>query len=183
MLGCACLARFSISEWRWRGQRVYIGGMATMAQPRVDEEAIIREKIAEVPLPVGVKFKSLEPMTEWTGEEAWRVIYTVSTRYPLTKKRLRALGTIEKGLSKLILPLWFWQVALRSIPRGQVAGVFSLGSAWRRRDIWQVWTRAVPGRRISVGPSLPRIMLCFTCWSRKHLSALLRGRLPGCPYG
>ena len=83
--------------------------MATAAQLRIDprakEEAIIREKIAEVPLPAGVKFKSLEPMTEWTGEDAWRVVYTVSTRFPLTKKRLREIGMIEKGLSKLILPL------------------------------------------------------------------------------
>ena len=78
-----------------------------MPQVRVDEEAIIREKIAEVPLPAGVKFKSLEPMTEWTGEDAWRVVYTVSTRYQLTKQRLRELGAIETGLMRAILPLGF----------------------------------------------------------------------------
>ena len=81
--------------------------MATVAQPRVDEEAIIREKIAEVPLPVGVKFKALEPMTEWTGEEAWEITFTVSKKLPLTKKLFAQLRDVQRAVDERIFALRF----------------------------------------------------------------------------
>ena len=83
--------------------------MATAAQlrvdPRVGEEAIIREKIAEVPLPAGVKFKSLEPMTEWTGEDAWEITFVVAKELRLTKRLIRQLGDVHRAIEELVLPL------------------------------------------------------------------------------
>ena len=81
--------------------------MATPAQPRVDEEAIIREKIAEVPLPAGVKFKSLEPMTEPTGELAWDITFTVAKKTRLSNKFLDQLGDVRHALYDRIFPLKF----------------------------------------------------------------------------
>lgn len=75
------------------------------APVQLDEEALIREIIAAIPLPEGVKFKRLEPMIESTGEDAWRVRFTVSKRVPLTKRRVHDLNAIGFTLFNNLLPL------------------------------------------------------------------------------
>ena len=91
-----------------------------MPQLRVDEEAIILEKIAEVPLPAGVRFKSLAPFTEWTGEDAWEITFTVAKKVRLTTKFLDELGEVRQALYDRCLSLEIWQMAVHPIYRGKV---------------------------------------------------------------
>jgi len=72
---------------------------------QLDEESLIREQIAQIDLPEGVRFKSLVPSSEWTGEPAWRIYFNVSTKIPFTKKRIAELGTMKINLRHRIFDL------------------------------------------------------------------------------
>jgi hypothetical protein len=75
------------------------------APVQLDEESLIREQIAQIELPEGVRFKSLEPMTESTGEPAWRITFSASTKIPLTNERLAELGNVRVSLEDRIFSL------------------------------------------------------------------------------
>ena len=79
-------------------------GMATGAV-QVDEESLIREQIAQVELPEGVRFTKLVPSSEWTGEPAWRIYFSVSLKKPLTKRRLNQLNEMQRVLKDRIFAL------------------------------------------------------------------------------
>jgi hypothetical protein len=78
--------------------------MAT-APVQLDEESLIREQIAQVELPEGVRLKSIRPMIESTGEEAWRIIFSASTKIPLSKSRLAQLGQVRNDVMDRIFSL------------------------------------------------------------------------------
>lgn len=75
--------------------------MATVAV-QLDEESLIREFVAQMTLPVGVKLSRVEQYIDWTGDEALRILFAVSTRYPLTKKRVNALSDMKDTLQEKI---------------------------------------------------------------------------------
>ncbi len=75
------------------------------APVQLDEAALIREQIAQIELPEGVRLKDIKPMTESTGEPAWRVTFSASTKIPLTKKRLADLGKVRDALNERIFAL------------------------------------------------------------------------------
>jgi len=78
--------------------------MATAAV-QLDEETLIREIIAQTDLPEGVKFKRIEPTTEWTGEAAWRITFSVKRSIPLTKRRLEELRRMRHSIQDRIFAL------------------------------------------------------------------------------
>ena len=78
--------------------------MATLPV-QLDEEALVLDKIRDVPLPQGVRFKRLEKSEFWLGEPAWRIYYTVSKKVPLTKKQVKALHALHTDVQDRILDL------------------------------------------------------------------------------
>ena len=78
--------------------------MAT-APVQLDEESLIREQVAKIGLPTGVRFLRVEEVAEWTGEEAWRVTFSVAKKIPLTKRTLAELQTIRKAVRDALSPL------------------------------------------------------------------------------
>ena len=78
--------------------------MATLAV-ELDEESLVLDKISDVPLPEGVRFKRLERSAMWFGEPAWRLYYNVSRKIPLTKKRGKHLVDLHFEVQKRILDL------------------------------------------------------------------------------
>ena len=78
--------------------------MATAAA-QLDEETLIREKIAEVKLPAGVKFKRLLPIIDSTGDPAWRIYFSVSRRIPITPKYLKQISAMTSHLQDDIIKL------------------------------------------------------------------------------
>jgi hypothetical protein len=77
------------------------------AAVQLDEESLIREIIAQTDLPDGVKFKRIEPTTEWTGEAAWRITFAVSKSIPLTKRRLEEIHRMRHSIQDQIFALKF----------------------------------------------------------------------------
>jgi hypothetical protein len=75
------------------------------APVQLDEEGLIREQIAQIDLPEGVRLKSIEPASEWTGEPAWRLSFSLSRRIPLTDKRLSELSRMKDSLMDRIFAL------------------------------------------------------------------------------
>jgi hypothetical protein len=77
--------------------------MAAAAQ--VDEEVLVREKIAELALPQGVKFKQIKKASDWTGDPSFEIYFSVSRRVPLTKRRLTELNQVRRDLTDRIFGL------------------------------------------------------------------------------
>ena len=75
------------------------------ATVQLDEESLIREQIARIELPDGVRFKQIEPRAEWTGEAAWQITFAVSEEVPLTKRRLGQLHRVRDAVQDAVLPL------------------------------------------------------------------------------
>ncbi len=75
------------------------------APVEIDEESLIREQIARIELPEGVRFKKIEPRAEWTGEPAWQITFAVSKKIRLTKEFLGELHRIRDSVQDAIFPL------------------------------------------------------------------------------
>ncbi|ADW67324.1 hypothetical protein [Granulicella tundricola] len=75
------------------------------ALAQLDEEILVREKIAELTLPDGVKFKRIEQMNDWTGDPSLTIYFGVSKRRPTSPKSIRELTVMTKTLRKAILDL------------------------------------------------------------------------------
>jgi 16S rRNA U516 pseudouridylate synthase RsuA-like enzyme len=82
----------------------YIRIVAT-APVQLDEAELIKEQIAQIELPEGLRSKAIKPMTESTGEPVWRLTFSASTKIPLTKDRLAELRQVRKALDKRIFAL------------------------------------------------------------------------------
>jgi hypothetical protein len=72
------------------------------AAVQIDEESLIRGFVEQIDLPPGVKLSRVEQYVDWTGDEALRIFFTVSTRYPLTKKRVNALSDMKNTLQEKV---------------------------------------------------------------------------------
>jgi hypothetical protein len=77
----------------------------TSAAVQLDEESLIREQIAQIDLPDGVRFKRIVDGFEWTGEPAWHIYFAVSKQIPLTKRFMQRLGAIRNDLDARIFRL------------------------------------------------------------------------------
>ncbi len=77
----------------------YISAMATMPV-QLDEETVIQELIREIGLPPGVKFKRIDQAIDSVGDPALRIVFSaeVSSKYPLSKRRLAALNLFTDTL-------------------------------------------------------------------------------------
>lgn len=71
--------------------------MATAAV-QLDEEALIREFVAQMTLPVGVKFKRVDQVSDSSGDPALRIFFAVSMKYPLNKRRIDDLSDLKDAL-------------------------------------------------------------------------------------
>lgn len=73
--------------------------MATMPV-QLDEETVIQELIREIGLPPGVKFKRIDQAIDSVGDPALRIVFSaeVSSKYPLSKRRLAALNLFTDTL-------------------------------------------------------------------------------------
>ncbi len=71
--------------------------MAT-APVQLDEESLIREFVAQMTLPVGVKFKRVDQTVDSSGEPALKIYFAVSMKLPLTKKRVDDLSNLKNAL-------------------------------------------------------------------------------------
>ena len=76
-----------------------------VAPVQIDEEALVREKIAELPLPKGVKFKHITKAVDWTGDPSFEIYFSVSKKIPLTKRYLTELVRVESDLKDRIFAL------------------------------------------------------------------------------
>ena len=80
------------------------------AAVQLDEESLIREFVAQMTLPVGVTFKRVDQAIDSSGEPALRVLFAVSMKLPLSKKRVNALSDLKNELQDKIfranLPKW-----------------------------------------------------------------------------
>jgi hypothetical protein len=83
--------------------------MATAAV-QLDEESLIREQVAKINLPAGIRFLRIEQVADWTGEETWRITFSVAKKIPLTKQTLSELQLIRKAVREALstLPLHRW---------------------------------------------------------------------------
>lgn len=75
------------------------------AAVQVDEEELVREKIAETTLPKGVKFKQIKKASDWTGDPSFEIYFSVSKKIPLTKRRLTDLTRVASDLTDRIFAL------------------------------------------------------------------------------
>ena len=75
------------------------------AAVQIDEEALVREKIAELALPKGVKFKQIKKASDWTGDPSFEIYFSVSRKIPLTKRRLTELSRVASDLTERIFAL------------------------------------------------------------------------------
>ena len=75
------------------------------AMTEVDEEALVREQIAQIKLPKGVKFSRVEQGNEWTGEPALRIYFTISKAEKLTQRRLNEVVAMHHELTGRVLSL------------------------------------------------------------------------------
>lgn len=71
--------------------------MATAAV-QLDEESLIRDFVAQTTLPVGVRFKRVDQAIDSSGEPALRIIFAVSRKFPLNKKRVNDLSDLKNAL-------------------------------------------------------------------------------------
>jgi hypothetical protein len=78
--------------------------MATMPV-QLDEETLIREQVAQLELPKGVRLARVEPSVDWTGDPCWRIYFAVSKRIPLTKRRVEEVGKMKETLRDRLLAL------------------------------------------------------------------------------
>ena len=78
--------------------------MAT-APVQLDEETFLRKIIADLNLPGGVRFKSLELGADSEGDPAWFVRFAVSKQAKLTPKFVSSLGDIMTELHRQFFPL------------------------------------------------------------------------------
>lgn len=75
----------------------------TTAAPQLDEEAFVKAIVDGLTMPPGVKFERVEQYSDWQGTPALRVVFTISTAAPLTKKRIAALSAITSAVQQEIL--------------------------------------------------------------------------------
>jgi hypothetical protein len=71
--------------------------MATLPV-QLDEEALIRDLIADIDLPEGVNFDRIVLASEWTGEPCWQVHFVVAKKKTYTKAFVRRVGDIRREL-------------------------------------------------------------------------------------
>jgi hypothetical protein len=72
---------------------------------QVEEEKLVREKVAEIALPTGVKFLRVEPYVDWTGDPSLRLYFSVSKRRPLTPKSVRELSAAMRSVEEAVISL------------------------------------------------------------------------------
>jgi hypothetical protein len=80
--------------------------MATAAV-QLDEESLILEIIAGIPLPEGVSFKKLKLGEGSEGEPAWFAYFSVSRSVATTKRFISNLGQIRTELRRRLYPFPF----------------------------------------------------------------------------
>ena len=80
-------------------------GAATVQPVQLDEDSLIREKIAELTLPAGVKFKRIEQFYDWTGDPAVRIYFSVSRKARVVPKFIKELSALTVQLQDNILGL------------------------------------------------------------------------------
>jgi hypothetical protein len=78
--------------------------MAALAHP-VPKEAEVEAVIRAVPLPEGVSFENLVFDTDYVGDPAIRVKFSVSKKTPLTPARVRELARIHDKVADAVRPL------------------------------------------------------------------------------
>jgi hypothetical protein len=84
--------------------RAYSEGMIAPAA-QVEEEKLILEKVAEVPLPEGVKFLRVEQIVDSTGDPSLRLYFSVSKRRPQTPKAIREMNVALRRVQQNVLNL------------------------------------------------------------------------------
>ena len=82
-----------------------------MVAVQVDEEAMVREAIATIEPPPGVRLRRINlDYVDSTGDAAVQVIFAVTRKIPLTKKRVIALSrfstAVAETITRLGLPKW-----------------------------------------------------------------------------
>ncbi len=75
--------------------------MATAAV-QLDEEALIREFIATIALPTGVKFKRVDQVSDFAGDPALGIFFSVSMKLPLSKKRVNDLSDLKNAVQEKV---------------------------------------------------------------------------------
>jgi hypothetical protein len=88
----------------------YSTSMGTLAI-QVDEEAVVREAIAMIEPPPGIRLRRINlDYVDSTGDAAVQIIFAVKKSIPLNKKRLIALSrfsrAVAESISQLGLPKW-----------------------------------------------------------------------------
>ncbi len=72
---------------------------------QLDEETVIRETVAQIELPEGVRLLRIESAEESDGDLAWRIVFSVSKKLPLNKRTMAQLQAVRKAVRDVIFPL------------------------------------------------------------------------------
>jgi hypothetical protein len=78
--------------------------MATLAV-QLDEDALVRDEIAQISLPEGVSFSRVAQGSDWMGDPAVHVYFVIAKRMPLTKKRIAAFAALREEATYRILAM------------------------------------------------------------------------------
>jgi len=89
-----------------RSGRRYIGAMAALVQPDLQESAI-RERLASVAVPDGIQFKSMSFVEDHSGDPAVFIAYSVDQLDNPRKDRALELSVLRRAVIRSIWDLGF----------------------------------------------------------------------------
>ena len=85
--------------------------MAQVRKRMSSEETVFTSAVASVTPPTGVRLRRLALDTDFTGDPAVRVVYGVSKKVPLPRKRAQSLASFSRNVANKL-----WDLSTERIP-------------------------------------------------------------------